>query len=108
LNRSGCEILFSWRLQRDQPAQRDRPPSCAPFGPFRQGGRLPRSLQFRHEAQRFRLSEPTDHPVSHVSEVLRQALVRQPEPVEWDEIAAEAAALQAKLTEKDPPGAVAH
>jgi ATP-dependent Lon protease len=47
-------------------------------------------------------------PVSHVSEVLRQALVRQPEPVEWDEIAAEAAALQAKLTEKDPPGAVAH
>jgi ATP-dependent Lon protease len=47
-------------------------------------------------------------PVSHVSEVLRQALVRAPVAVEWDEIAEQAAALQAKLAEKDPPGAVAH
>ena len=31
-------------------------------------------------------------PVSHVREVLAQALVRQPEPVEWDEAAEEAAA----------------
>ena len=31
-------------------------------------------------------------PVTHVREVLAQALVRQPEPVEWDEAAEEAAA----------------
>jgi ATP-dependent Lon protease len=31
-------------------------------------------------------------PVSHVREVLKHALVRQPEPVEWDEAAEEAAA----------------
>jgi ATP-dependent Lon protease len=31
-------------------------------------------------------------PVSHVREVLAQALIRQPEPVEWDEAAEEAAA----------------
>ncbi|MCU0506707.1 MAG: endopeptidase La, partial [Chloroflexi bacterium] len=31
-------------------------------------------------------------PVSHVSEVLRHALVRSPEPIEWDEAAEEAAA----------------
>jgi ATP-dependent Lon protease len=30
--------------------------------------------------------------VSHVSEVLRHALVRSPEPIEWDEAAEEAAA----------------
>ncbi|WP_127103891.1 endopeptidase La [Pararhodobacter zhoushanensis] len=30
-------------------------------------------------------------PVSHVSEVLQHALVRQPEPIEWDEAAEEAA-----------------
>jgi ATP-dependent Lon protease len=47
-------------------------------------------------------------PVSHVSEVLRHALVRQPEPVEWDEEAEEAAAaLKAKAAE-EAPGAVAH
>ncbi|MAY44765.1 MAG: endopeptidase La [Rhodobacteraceae bacterium] len=34
-------------------------------------------------------------PVSHVSEVLKLALVRQPEPVEWDEAAEEAAAAAA-------------
>ena len=32
-------------------------------------------------------------PVSNVREVLRQALVRQPEPIEWDEAAEEAAAI---------------
>ncbi|MDU8945160.1 endopeptidase La [Ovoidimarina sediminis] len=31
-------------------------------------------------------------PVSHVSEVLKHALVREPEPIEWDEAAEEAAA----------------
>ncbi|WP_417270456.1 endopeptidase La [Celeribacter sp.] len=36
-------------------------------------------------------------PVSHVSEVLKHALVRQPEPVEWDDAAEEAARL-AKVT----------
>ncbi|ARO14514.1 ATP-dependent Lon protease [Ketogulonicigenium robustum] len=34
-------------------------------------------------------------PVSHVSEVLARVLVRQPEPIEWDEEAEEAAALAA-------------
>ncbi|TMV35582.1 endopeptidase La, partial [Thioclava sp. BHET1] len=34
-------------------------------------------------------------PVSHVREVLKRALVRTPEPVEWDEAAEEAAAAAA-------------
>ena len=34
-------------------------------------------------------------PVSHVSEVLEHALIRKPEPVEWDEAAEEAAAAAA-------------
>ncbi|MCU0906450.1 MAG: endopeptidase La [Rhodobacteraceae bacterium] len=49
-------------------------------------------------------------PVSHVSEVLAQALVRKPEPVEWDE-AAEAAAAEAAAKALPPgsaPGAIAH
>jgi len=48
-------------------------------------------------------------PVSHVREVLAQALVRQPEPIEWDEAAEEAAAA-ASLAAKggDAPGATAH
>ncbi|ALI56205.1 endopeptidase La [Celeribacter marinus] len=47
-------------------------------------------------------------PVSHVSEVLKLALVRQPEPVEWDDAAEEAARL-AKVTSSNPAqGAVAH
>ncbi len=41
-------------------------------------------------------------PVSHVSEVLKHALVRVPEPVEWDDVAEEAARL-ARLTGKDGP-----
>ncbi len=48
-------------------------------------------------------------PVSHVSEVLKQALVRAPEPVEWDEAAEEAAAA-ARAAERAGAGAppVAH
>ncbi len=49
-------------------------------------------------------------PVSHVSEVLKQALIDTPEPIEWDEAAEEAAAA-ARLAEKsggDGAGAVAH
>ncbi len=48
-------------------------------------------------------------PVKHVSEVLKLVLVRQPEPVEWDEEAEEAAALAAAAAAGgDLPGAVAH
>ncbi len=47
-------------------------------------------------------------PVSHVSEVLQHALVRQPEPIEWDEAAEEAAALAAASTSTETPGATAH
>ena len=39
-------------------------------------------------------------PVSHVSEVLEQALVRQPEPIEWDEEAEAAAAAERALQQK--------
>jgi ATP-dependent Lon protease len=46
-------------------------------------------------------------PVSHVSEVLAQALVRQPEPVDWDEAAEEAAAA-ARAAETAGEGATAH
>ncbi|WP_334195337.1 endopeptidase La, partial [Pararhodobacter sp.] len=47
-------------------------------------------------------------PVSHVSEVLKHALVRQPQPIDWDE-AAEEAALAAKLARQDAPSsATAH
>jgi ATP-dependent Lon protease len=47
-------------------------------------------------------------PVTHVSEVLKLALVRQPEPIEWDEEAEEAAALARAEATKEAPGAVAH
>ncbi|MFN3145925.1 MAG: endopeptidase La [Paracoccaceae bacterium] len=47
-------------------------------------------------------------PVSHVSEVLKHALVRVPEPVEWDEAAEEAAAAQAARTASEAPPATAH
>ncbi|WP_135448743.1 endopeptidase La [Tabrizicola caldifontis] len=46
-------------------------------------------------------------PVSHVREVLAQALVRQPEPVEWDEAAEEAAAA-ARAAQNQPPAQTAH
>ena len=41
-------------------------------------------------------------PVTHVREVLAQALVRQPEPVEWDEAAEEAAAAARALSSAAP------
>ncbi len=46
-------------------------------------------------------------PVTHVREVLAQALVRQPEPVEWDEAAEEAAAA-ARAAQTPPPAQTAH
>jgi len=49
-------------------------------------------------------------PVAHVSDVLKHALVRQPEPIEWDEAAEEeaAAARAAALAAERGTGAVAH
>jgi ATP-dependent Lon protease len=47
-------------------------------------------------------------PVRHVSEVLKLALVRQPEPIIWDEEAEEAAALAAAKPADDATGATAH
>ncbi|WP_413719582.1 endopeptidase La [Silicimonas sp. MF1-12-2] len=48
-------------------------------------------------------------PVNHVSEVLKMALVREPEPIEWDEAAEEAAAVErAERLRADPEGRVAH
>ncbi|WP_425082700.1 endopeptidase La [Ruegeria profundi] len=47
-------------------------------------------------------------PVKHVSEVLKQALVEEPEPIEWDEAAEEAAAAAAKAAEISGPSATAH
>lgn len=46
-------------------------------------------------------------PVSHVSEVLKLALVREPEPVEWDEAAEEAAAA-ALAAKSGVPAQTAH
>jgi ATP-dependent Lon protease len=48
-------------------------------------------------------------PVSHVSEVLKHALVSQPDPIEWDEEAEEAAAAKAALKDQGKgAGATAH
>jgi ATP-dependent Lon protease len=47
-------------------------------------------------------------PVTNVREVLKQALVRQPEPVEWDEAAEEAAAIARAASQANPPSATAH
>ncbi|MCB2129743.1 MAG: AAA family ATPase, partial [Rhodobacteraceae bacterium] len=47
-------------------------------------------------------------PVAHVRDVLAQALVRQPEPIEWDEAAEEAAAKAALADKGDGAGATAH
>ncbi|MGI9394674.1 MAG: S16 family serine protease, partial [Boseongicola sp.] len=48
-------------------------------------------------------------PVAHVKDVLRLALVRNPDPIEWDEASEEAAAAQrAKAAATDNPGATAH
>ncbi|MEE9389295.1 MAG: endopeptidase La [Paracoccaceae bacterium] len=47
-------------------------------------------------------------PVAHVREVLKHALIRQPEAIEWDEKAEEAARAEAALAARDAPGATAH
>ncbi|WP_164657758.1 endopeptidase La [Tropicibacter sp. Alg240-R139] len=47
-------------------------------------------------------------PVSHVSEVLKHALVSRPEPIEWDEAAEEAAAAKASIIGGDGASATAH
>ncbi|MCX8953142.1 endopeptidase La [Ruegeria sp. NA] len=47
-------------------------------------------------------------PVKHVSEVLEHALVRKPEPIEWDEAAEEAAAAAAAPPGNTGPSATAH
>ena len=47
-------------------------------------------------------------PVSHVRDVLARALVRKPEPVEWDEAAEEAAALARREAEAARGNATAH
>jgi ATP-dependent Lon protease len=48
-------------------------------------------------------------PVSHVRDVLKLALVRTPEPIEWDEEAEEAAAKAAAVaTPSEGPAATAH
>ncbi len=47
-------------------------------------------------------------PVSHADEVLKHALVRQPEPIEWDEAAEEAAAKATADAAKAGEGVTAH
>ena len=47
-------------------------------------------------------------PVSHVSEVLKHALTAEPEPIEWDEAAEEAAAAKASIISGDGASATAH
>ena len=48
-------------------------------------------------------------PVSHVSEVLKHALVGTPKPIEWDEAAEEAAAAaRAAARSGEGPSATAH
>ncbi|WP_170791742.1 endopeptidase La [Ruegeria lacuscaerulensis] len=47
-------------------------------------------------------------PVTHVSEVLKQALISEPEPIEWDEAAEEAAAAAAKAAESSAASARTH
>jgi ATP-dependent Lon protease len=47
-------------------------------------------------------------PVTHVREVLAQALIRQPEPIDWDEAAEEAAALARAASGTEPPVQTAH
>jgi ATP-dependent Lon protease len=47
-------------------------------------------------------------PVGHVSEVLKLALTSEPDPIEWDEAAEEAAALAARAREAESEGARRH
>ncbi len=47
-------------------------------------------------------------PVGHVRDVLKLALVREPQPIEWDEAAEEEAAAAAAARRDDSPSATAH
>jgi ATP-dependent Lon protease len=47
-------------------------------------------------------------PVSRMDQVLKHALTSQPEPVEWDEAAEEAARAPVRSGDEDGAGAVAH
>ena len=51
-------------------------------------------------------------PVTRMDEVIARALVRKPEPIEWDEasakLAAEAAAAEKPVVEDDGSGLTAH
>ncbi len=47
-------------------------------------------------------------PVGHVRDVLKHALVREPEPIDWDEAAEEAAAAAAAAKKDEAPAATAH
>jgi len=47
-------------------------------------------------------------PVAHVREVLAQALIRQPDPIDWDEAAEEAAAAARAAASPAPPQTTAH
>jgi ATP-dependent Lon protease len=48
-------------------------------------------------------------PVAFMDDVLKQALLRMPEPIEWDEVAEEAAAAAARAAAEQPgEGARAH
>jgi ATP-dependent Lon protease len=49
-------------------------------------------------------------PVSRMDEVIARALMRTPEPIEWDESAVkpEPAAVETPAVEEEPPGLTAH
>ena len=47
-------------------------------------------------------------PVARMDDVLKHALVRMPEPIEWDEVAEEAAAAARAAADKAGEGARAH
>ncbi|UNK36950.1 endopeptidase La [Shinella sp. H4-D48] len=47
-------------------------------------------------------------PVSRMGEVIEHALLRKPEPIEWDSAAAEAAKVPAVESSEDSTGAIAH
>ncbi len=47
-------------------------------------------------------------PVARMIDVLKHALVRMPEPIEWDEVAEEAAAAARAAAERAGEGARAH
>ena len=52
--------------------------------------------------------QPGALPPAAIEDVLKQALVRQPEPVEWDEAAEEAAAAARLIKAETPATPVAH